>query len=334
MKYYEINEETARLSHNMMSMTEYKPGSATAEYRASVDAAAELVERQKKHVSPFYHDKLDGLLERYARRLAKWTDDHNRNGASCPSVLICGPVNFPTRKKEKQNARAETLWREYGEIKGILDKIKRVGSGPIDPTDPHAREMLTEQLHKLEEELETAKAINAFYRRHKTMKGFQEFTDETADKMDQAIANAPGSAPYPNFKLNSIRGKIKRTQENLEKLDKLDAAQNKPDREEFFDGGRIVHNIAVNRLQIFFDEIPGEETRNALKKHGFHWSPKNQAWQRQLTQNAVYDARCILNIPPPTTTTVTEKRAGTQAATPTAPVEPDTPDGQALFPLA
>ena len=35
--YYPINENTARLSHQMMSMSDYKEGSATAGYRAAVD---------------------------------------------------------------------------------------------------------------------------------------------------------------------------------------------------------------------------------------------------------------------------------------------------------
>lgn len=211
MQYYEISEETARLSHEMMSMMDYRKGSATAEYRAAVDKAAALVEAQKAKVSPFYHSKLDALLDRYARRLAEWTNAHNRNGASCPSVLVCGPSNFPTRKKAKQNAREDTLWREYNEIQEILSKIKSVGTGPIDLTDPHAREMLEDRLQSLQNTLETGKAMNAHYRKHKTMKGFRDYSDETAAEMDQAIARAPAFAqtPFPDFELASLRGKIK-----------------------------------------------------------------------------------------------------------------------------
>ena len=51
-----------------------------------------------------------------------------------------------------------------------------------------------------------------------------------------------------------------------------------------------------NRLQILFDDKPDEETRAALKSNGFRWSPKNQAWQRQLTRNAEYAARRVLNL--------------------------------------
>ena len=139
--YYEINENTARAAHDMMSFRDYQPGSATAEYRAAVDRAAALVERCKASTSPYYHGKLDALLDRYARRLADWTNAYNRNGASCPSVMIAGTSNFPVRKKQRQNAREESLWAEYKEIEGILEKIKSVGTGPVDLTDPHAREI-------------------------------------------------------------------------------------------------------------------------------------------------------------------------------------------------
>lgn len=307
-KYYEISEETARRSHEAMSMSDYKTGSATAEYRAAVDSAAELVEEQKKRVSPFYHDKLDALLDRYARRLADWTNAHNRNGASCPSVLVAGFSNFPTRKKERQNAREDSLWREYQEIQTILDKIKSVGTGPVDPTDPHAREILEERLQKLQNTLDRGKAMNAHYRKHKTMRGFPGLTDEGAQRLDKELADAPSfaRAPFPSFELSSLRNKIKRTQENLSKLADIEEHKNDAENVQQFDGGHIVHNMEQNRLQIIFDEIPDADTRAALKSEGFRWSPRNQAWQRQLTRNAEAAARRVLNIPATTEPTTTE----------------------------
>lgn len=159
------------------------------------------------------------------------------------------------------------MWKEYNEIQDILNKIKSVGTGPIDPTDPHARELHADRLQKLQAELERGKAMNAHYRKHKTMKGFRDLTDETAAEMDKAIANAPAFArtPYPDFELSSLRGKIKRTQENLAKLDSLEQHKDDAANNLDFDGGRIFLNMEQNRLQIFFDEIPDEETRAALK---------------------------------------------------------------------
>ncbi len=344
MKYYEIHEETARRANDMNSMRDYKPGSATAEYRAEVDAAAELVEQQKQKVSPFYHDKLDGLLDRYARRLAEYYNAYYRNEAACPSILISGGSNFPVRKKEKQNSRRETLLHEWNDIRGILDKIRSVGTGPIDPTDPHARELWEDRLQSLQSTLEAGKAMNAHYRKHKTMKGFRDYSDEKAAEMDEAISRAPAFArtPFPDFELASLRGKIKRAQENLAKLDSLEEHKDDAANTLTFDGGKIFLNMEANRLQILFDEIPSEEIRSSLKSHGFKWSRKNEAWQRQLTRNAVYDAKRILNITDAKPTpTPGEGDAAQDAAPQEAPSTEDkgdeiqtAADGQALFPLA
>lgn len=47
-------------------------------------------------------------------------------------------------------------------------------------------------------------------------------------------------------------------------------------------------NTADNRLQIFFEEKPDEETRSSLKSNGFRWAPSAGAWQRQLNDNAIF----------------------------------------------
>lgn len=298
MKYYPIDENMARRAHEMMSMRDYPENRATNEYRAAVDKAAALVERCKAATSPYYHDKLDALLDRYARRLAQWTNDYNRNGASCPSVLVSGGSNFPVKKKNRQNAREDSLWQEYKTIEAILDKIKNTGSGPVDLADPYAREMLTDQLQRLQGQLDEGKAMNAHYRKHKTMKGFPGMSDDIAAQNDAAIASAPAFAqrPMPDFHLASLRGKIKRVQARIAELDRLQAQQANPAAAEEHDGFQIVRNAEQNRLQIIFDGKPDDDTRQALKQNGFRWSPRNSAWQRQLTDNAERAARRALGL--------------------------------------
>ena len=259
-----------------------------ARIRAAVDKAASLVERYKAATSPYYHDKLDALLDRYARRLAQWTNDYNRNGASCPSVLVCGAGNFPVRKKARQNAREDSLWAEYKDIEAILDKIKSVGTGPVDLTDPYAREMLGAQLRRLQHQLDEGK----------TLRGFPGMSDDLAARNDAAIASAPAFAqrPMPDFELASLRGKIKRVQARMAELDRLQAQQAIPAAAEEHDGFQIVRNAEQNRLQIIFDDKPDETIRAALKSNGFRWSPRNNAWQRQLTDNAERAAKRALNL--------------------------------------
>ena len=48
-----------------------------------------------------YHEKIDSLLDTYARKLAANMNKGYEIDARVPSILIAGGSNFPTRKKEK-----------------------------------------------------------------------------------------------------------------------------------------------------------------------------------------------------------------------------------------
>lgn len=97
-KYYPINEEAAKRAKDMNSFSDYQPGSATAGYRAMVDEAYAAAERQKARVDPMYHDKIDALVDRYARKLAENLNERNVIDARVPSILVSGGGNFPVTK--------------------------------------------------------------------------------------------------------------------------------------------------------------------------------------------------------------------------------------------
>lgn len=103
INYYPINEAAARRAKEMNSFYDYKEGSATEEYRGMVDKAAALAERLKARVDPMCHEKIDRLLDTYARKLAENMNQGYAIDARVPSVMIAGPANFPVGKKEKQN---------------------------------------------------------------------------------------------------------------------------------------------------------------------------------------------------------------------------------------
>ena len=69
-----------------------------------------------------YHDKIDALVDRYARKLAENLNERNVIDARVPSILISGGGNFPVAKKHKQNAARDRNYGEYAEISKLLDK--------------------------------------------------------------------------------------------------------------------------------------------------------------------------------------------------------------------
>lgn len=66
------------------------------------------------------------------------------------------------------------------------------------------------------------------------------------------------------------------------------------EKEYMIGGVRVLQNTDQNRLQLFFPGKPEQETITQLKSRGFKWSPRNQAWQRQLTPNAISAMRSLL----------------------------------------
>lgn len=49
---------------------------------------------------------------------------------------------------------------------------------------------------------------------------------------------------------------------------------------------RIEYDTQEDRVKIIFNGMPSAQAREWLKKNGFRWSPRNKAWQRQITDNA------------------------------------------------
>ena len=117
-----------------------------------------------------------------------------------------------------------------------------------------------------------------------------------AMKAANAQARKEGKpAPYRSYSLSNNRQNLNATRKRLESLEAAKAKGTAERRETFMgEGVRVIENAEAMRLQLVFDEKPTEEARAVLKKSGFRWSPKNGAWQRQLTDNAKRSLRWMM----------------------------------------
>jgi hypothetical protein len=288
MKYYPINEKAARLAHEMNSFRNFNEGQATTEYKSQVDEATEMATERKGWVDPIHHAKIDGLLNAYARKLADWYNKGFSIDSRCPSVLISGAGNFPVRQKQKQNAARDRHYKDYQAINALLDKIQAIGSGGISSDDPDALKKLKEKLAGLERNHLGMKAVNAYYRKHKTLEGCPELNE----KMRQDLERYSYLGFIPTYKLSYNLAEIKRVKQRITEIERLAV---RPPQGWKFDGGEVVVNSDENRLQILFEGKPNEVMRCSLKRRGFRWAPSQGAWQRQLTNNAICAAKEVLN---------------------------------------
>jgi len=232
------------------------------------------------------------INEDAARRLAENINKQNSVDASYPSVMIAGPSNFSATRKAKQNAARDRAMEEYKEICGLLDKIKSVGTGGISSDDPNAIEKLRAKLANLERLQERMKAANAALRLKDAAKADAKLTElgfSAADVVQLRTPDFCGRIGFPSYQLSNNNATIRATRARIEELEKRQAAPAPSGWE--FDGGKVVINTELNRLQIVFDGRPDEDTRAALKSHGFRWAPSQGAWQRQFTDNAIRAAK-------------------------------------------
>ena len=295
--YYSINEGAARRAKEMNSYSDYKPGSATAEYRHYVDNAFEIAQAQKKRVDPMYHEKIDSLLDTYARKLAANMNHSFAIDARVPSILIAGGSNFPVRQKEKQNAARDSNMQEWQYIQGLLDKIRSTGMGGIRQDDPQAIPKLEKKLAGLEKAQETMKAVNAYYRKHGTLDGCPHLSPENLEKLKAAMVSGwhYEKKPFQSWELSNNSAEIRRIRQ---RIDSLTRAKETVYVGWEFEGGHVEANREQSRLQVFFDGKPDADTRQQLKEHGFRWAPSVGAWQRLLNENAYYAADRISSIQP------------------------------------
>lgn len=297
MKYYEINETAAKRAREMWSFTDYTHGSKTAEYRAQVDRAYSLVDRLPDDLK----EKGAAIADRYAKRLAEWYNKQFSIEMMCPSIMIAGGSNFPVAKKQKQNAAQDRHYQLYDEIQAIPEKINALlrGQNIIKAGDADALEQLKAKLEKAEAKQAKMKEMNAYYRKHKTLKGYGSLTDEKAAELDKQIeSDLLYKVPFAPYELTNNNAKIKNTKARIAQLERLkNEAQSAEEQQadkyttELF---KVVENAEIMRLQLIFDGKPDADVRAVLKKNGFRWSPSNEAWQRQLTDNAKYAVQRII----------------------------------------
>lgn len=192
-------------------------------------------------------------------------------------IMVAGPSNYPV---EKQSKIANKLVDKEQEIFNKIDKfykntekmlkeqiptedmIKKYRNGynePISSDDPHAKEKLEAKLEYLKEKHEKYKEYNKKARKN-------------------------GERPLPSYVLSNSNQNMKSIKDRLEQLNKIERLDSTG---YYFKDGEVRFDKTDNRVKLFFDTKPNEETRNMLKQNGFKWSPSNQAWQRILTPQAI-----------------------------------------------
>lgn len=236
----------------------------------------------------------DEYEKRYISKYSEWLHALSRTF----SVMVTGAGNFNNRRHKKMNdyehsarERFET-WREKV-IKRVNRQERLTGWAEV--------ERLQNKLETLTDLQDKMKAVNKVVRNGKLSDEEQReelealgLSSSTIDEIMKGPQYSIGKKGFQTYQLSNNLAKIKATEQAIKRHTVMATTE---DKEYKFDGGKVVICNTDERIRIYFDEIPNSQIRSMLKGNAFKWSPKNNAWQRQLTPNAKFALKHYIQLP-------------------------------------
>jgi len=253
---------------------------------------SEQLEADMAEVEKLGGDPAD-YRDRYEAKFSAWIAAKSR----CFSSMITGPSKFPTRRAEKANNSEHNRYQEFDQFREkYIARLKRNQRREARAASDPAAEMRAQVEHA--EKMQTAMVAS-----NKILRSKKTDAEKSALLMEIGFSEKVATelltpdwlkrTGFPSYKLSNNNANIHRMRERLAELEKKATAETK--ETERPDGIRIVENTDDDRLQIFFPGKPAPEMITTLKSRAFKWSPSRGCWQRQLTENARYALKQILN---------------------------------------
>ena len=276
-------KDKAIRAHSWTSFSPEKRGE-TMINQYSAQLAEDLQELKAQNIDS---ETLTAYEQRYKSLFSAWLNAKS----NCISAMITGPARFPIHKAEKAN-RSEQ--KHYEIFQQWREKAKKAIVKKTQPEKTYNSEIerYKQELEGMRKNHELMKAGNiAIKKAHKENTDISQYLMETFDIKPHMI---DWTMKF-GFGLQNNNANMKRVEARIKELEaKEQNRQNEPEKEYSFNGGKVVMNYEADRIQIMHDTKPGQDVITLMKKNGFKWSPTNQAWQRQLTANAIYVTKHLL----------------------------------------
>jgi hypothetical protein len=286
---------------------------AKRELDDGANLAIETVERVTAALAKAGHDPATFDQAAFLDRFVNAWAAYQHAGARTANWMVTGPARFPVERNRKRMDTEHRRWQELDALckaaphRALKDaeRQRKQQLGPAGVVDAELAD-LKARLEKREAAQRHMKIVNEVIRRHKLGEG--DGATLSALLTDRGIDVNPNRAGmilrppyqgarggYERFQLSNNLAEIKRLKGRIQDVERKAAAiESEPAREQEINGVRIVEDPIDDRLRLLFDGKPAPEIIAALKSRGFRWSPRNSAWQRQLTGNARMAAAAIV----------------------------------------
>ena len=249
-----------------------------------------------------FQERKENKIDRYNARARKATAEANQefsNASKMGSVIPLGQPILVGHHSEGSHRRLlkkiDNAYRRGSEAderaayyQGRAESAET--NHAISGDDTEAVSRLNEKLAELEKTKEFYKAVNKGWKQDTEALYKLGLSDIDIEKLKNGMFPHQ-TKPFATWQLSNLNAEIRRIKKRIEELSKLDQMNEESVK---FSNGEMRINTEINRIQFVFDEIPPKETRKLLKSHGFKWSPREKAWQRQRTLNAINTTNWLL----------------------------------------
>lgn len=258
-----------------------------------------------------YEDKLEARRERYqelAEKAGKESSRYAKESEDMLSVIPMGqPILVGHHSEMRDRRYRQRAWDKMGKAYELSkksdyyeDKVKSVGKGGISADDKNAIKKLSDKYNSIKKLHDRMKEANKIIK----SKGTDEeknkklleagWTEQQAYKIMQP--DYGGRVGFPDYQLTGNTAEMRRIIDRVIDIHtRSRKAAEAPKSDDFSDlGFEVERNTDINRLQLKFPGKPDASVRDVLKSNGFRWSPREGAWQRQLTGNAEYSLKRVV----------------------------------------
>lgn len=219
--------------------------------------------------------------------------------------IVPGQPILVGHHSEKQHRKAlDTSWRKMGESVKESEKAEEYDrraeasatNDAVFASDADAVELLEKKIAVLERVQDKMKKANAVIRKTRneaertarlTEIGFTE-----AQIKEMLTPDCFGGIGFQSFTLKNNNANIRRLKERLEVVRRNKGAET---AEYEINGVRVEENPPENRIKLFFPGKPDEQTRQAVKRMGYRWTPSQGCWQAYYNRWNIRQTKEYLN---------------------------------------
>ena len=260
-----------------------------------------------------YEDKQEARRERYQELSEKAGKESSRYAQESRDMMSTIPMGQPILVGHHSEGRdrryRQRAWDKMGKSYELSkksdyyeNKAASVGKGGISADDKNAIKKLADKYNAIktnhQKMLDANKIVKSKGNDEEKIKKLVDagWTEEHAKKI--LAPDFAGRVGFPDYQLTGNTAEMRRIIDRVIDIHSrsLKAVGSSADTNTDYSdyGFEVERNTDINRLQLKFPGKPDANVRDILKSNGFRWSPKEGAWQRQLTGNAEYSLKRVM----------------------------------------